>query len=109
MIGVGKTTLLKRIADEVKNEKTFDEVAITVVSKEKNIDEIQCALILRLGLDGISYNPDKRRWAGLLIQRLADNKNKKILIILGHLWGELDLIQVGIPDPHKGLKILLTS
>nr|DAD43739.1 TPA_asm: hypothetical protein HUJ06_001969 [Nelumbo nucifera] len=54
MRGVGKTTLVKEIGDQLQREKLFDKVVMAVVSQDPNMKQIQgqIAEMLGLKLDG---------------------------------------------------------
>ncbi|KAJ9130949.1 hypothetical protein P3X46_033913 [Hevea brasiliensis] len=106
--GVGKTTMVKQLAQEVERQKLFDEVAMAVVSQTPNIKKIQgdIASCLSLKLDDES----ELTRAGKLRQRLI-NCGKTILLILDDVWSELDFEKIGLPSmgERKGHTIMLTS
>ncbi|CDP09602.1 unnamed protein product [Coffea canephora] len=108
MGGVGKTTLVKQIADQVKFEKLFDEVAMATVSQSPNMRNVQDQLAEQLGLK-ITKQTDLAR-AKRLYTRLT-GRDKRILVILDDIWKELDLKSLGIPvkGECKSLKVILTS
>ncbi|CAI9299270.1 unnamed protein product [Lactuca saligna] len=87
--GVGKTTLAKEVAAEVKN--LFAEIVFITVSQTVDVKEIQ-------------KNVEKAA------KRIIINK-EKVLIILDDIWKKLVLSDVGIPcgNNHMNCKILLTS
>ncbi|KAL7588282.1 hypothetical protein Lser_V15G40133 [Lactuca serriola] len=87
--GVGKTTLAKEVAAEVKN--LFAEIVFITVSQTVDVKEIQ-------------KNVEKAA------KRIIINK-EKVLIILDDIWKKLVLSDVGIPcgNEHMNCKILLTS
>ncbi|KAF2290372.1 hypothetical protein GH714_012414 [Hevea brasiliensis] len=68
--GVGKTTMVKQLVQEVERQKLFDEVAMAVVSQTPNIKKIQgdIASCLSLKLDDES----ELTRAGKLRQRLIN-------------------------------------
>ncbi|XP_034698033.1 probable disease resistance protein At4g27220 isoform X2 [Vitis riparia] len=106
MGGVGKTTLVKQVAQKEKENKLFHEVVMASnISQTPNIAEIQEKIARMLGL---KFEAEEDR-AGRLRQRLK--REEKILVILDDIWGKLDLRDIGIPDgdDHKGCKVLLTS
>ncbi|KAF2290382.1 hypothetical protein GH714_012620 [Hevea brasiliensis] len=106
--GVGKTTMVKQLVQEVERQKLFDEVAMAVVSQTPNIKKIQgdIASCLSLKLDDES----ELTRAGKLRQRLI-NCGKRILLILDDVWSELDFEKIGLPSrgERKGHTIMLTS
>ncbi|KAF7145709.1 hypothetical protein RHSIM_Rhsim04G0055200 [Rhododendron simsii] len=109
--GVGKTTMVTKVAEEVKKDGTFDEVVIAIVSQDANVRKIQGQLADRLNprLDLILSGETEVGRATGLWNRL-DN-GKKNLIILDDVWQELDLKEIGIPiiDGNKSCKVVLTS
>ncbi|XP_044467793.1 probable disease resistance protein At4g27220 [Mangifera indica] len=115
MGGVGKTTLVKKIAWQVKEDKLFHEVAIAEVTPTPDNKKIQEKLAFDLGLEFRQENEYER--AGLLRKRIKKEKN--LLIILDNIWTKLDFDAIGIPlgdaekerkdDNIKPCTILLTS
>nr|XP_027068175.1 disease resistance protein At4g27190-like isoform X2 [Coffea arabica] len=108
MGGVGKTTLVKQIADQVKFEKLFDEVAMATVSQSPDMRNVQNQLAEQLGLT-ISEQTDLPR-AERLYTRLIGH-DKRTLVILDDIWKEVDFKSLGIPvkGECKSLKVILTS
>ncbi|KAG6625218.1 hypothetical protein CIPAW_16G081300 [Carya illinoinensis] len=104
MPGVGKTTLMREVARQVKEDKLFDEVALADVTQSQDLRRIQgeIAEMLDLKLDAETICGR----AIHLRQRLT--KEKKILVILDDVWEKLDLEAIGI-DPCKGCKVVLVS
>ncbi|KAG5551733.1 hypothetical protein RHGRI_009969 [Rhododendron griersonianum] len=109
--GVGKTTMVTKVAEQVKKDGTFDEVVIAIVSQDANVKKIQGQLADRLNprLDLIHSGETEVGRAIGLWNRL-DN-GKKNLIILDDVWQELNLNKIGIPitDRNKSCKVVLTS
>ncbi|XP_022719745.1 uncharacterized protein LOC111277596 [Durio zibethinus] len=107
MAGVGKTTLVKEVARQVKENKLFDSVIMAIVNQTPDVQKIQDQLADLLGLKLEETSMVVR--AGRLRERLK--KEKKVLVILDDIWKKLDLNDVGIPlgDENKGCNILLTS
>ncbi|GAV68649.1 NB-ARC domain-containing protein [Cephalotus follicularis] len=106
--GVGKTTLAQEVRARATELKLFDNIVMVVVSQNPNFSAIQDEIAERLGLK-IEEKVKEAR-ASRLSSRLK--QEKKILIILDDVWGDLDLANdIGIPhgDDHKGCKILLTT
>ncbi|KAJ9691576.1 hypothetical protein PVL29_013688 [Vitis rotundifolia] len=106
MGGVGKTTLVKQVAQQAEEDKLFHKVVMVLnISQTPNITEIQAKIARMLGL---KFEAEEDR-AGRLWQRLK--REEKILVILDDIWGKLELGEIGIPYgvDHKGCKLLLTS
>ncbi|KAJ9682458.1 hypothetical protein PVL29_018388 [Vitis rotundifolia] len=105
--GVGKTTLVKQVAEQAAQEKLFDKVVRATVSQTPDLKKIQGQLADLLGMK-LEEESEQGR-ADRLRQRMEAEKT--ILIILDDLWAELELEKVGIPSPddHKGCKLVLTS
>ncbi|KAL9341503.1 hypothetical protein Peur_064828 [Populus x canadensis] len=107
MPGVGKTTLVKKVAEQVKAGRIFDVVVLAVVSQTPNLRKIQGEIADRLGLK-LDAETDSGR-AYFLYERLK--RETKVLVILDDIWERLELDDVGIPSgsDHRGCKILMTS
>ncbi|OMO84661.1 Disease resistance protein [Corchorus capsularis] len=107
MGGVGKTTLVKQVAVQAKEERLFDEVVMAVVTQSFDVKKMQDELTYALGLK-LDEPSDSGR-AGQLRSRLK--KETKVLVILDDIWVRLNLEALGIPSKaeHQGCKILMTS
>ncbi|XP_038685709.1 probable disease resistance protein At4g27220 [Tripterygium wilfordii] len=105
--GVGKTTLVKKAAEQANVDKIFDVVILSEVSLNQDLRRIQGEIAEALGFkfeaETISGRSNQLREPLL--------KETKILVILDNIWATLDLGELGIPfgDDHKGCKILMTS
>ncbi|XVF30826.1 hypothetical protein REPUB_Repub16aG0091400 [Reevesia pubescens] len=108
MGGVGKTTLVKQVARQAKEENLFDEVVMATVTQSLDIKKIQDQIAEQLGDKKLEKESDSGR-AEQIRNRLKNRE--KVLVILDDIWGKLDLEAVGIPygAEHQGCKILLTS
>ena len=113
MGGVGKTTLVKQVAEQAMQEKMFTTQVYINVSWtgdseriQQGIADIQQNIADMLGLRFEGRDESTR--AAELMQGL---KKQKILIILDDIWKEVDLEEVGIPseDGQKQCKIVLAS
>ncbi|CAK7340829.1 unnamed protein product [Dovyalis caffra] len=107
MGGVGKTSLVKKVAEQVRKHSIFDVVVFAVVSKAPVLRNIQGEIADGLGFKLEAETVNGR--ANLLRDRLE--KEKKILVILDDIWERLELEDVGIPSgsDHEGCKLLMTS
>ena len=108
--GVGKTTLVKNLNNELKKASTqpFGIVIWATVSKNVVIKNVQTQIAERLNL-GVKMEESVQRMASRLYERLWNEE--KFLLILDDVWAKIDLDTLGVPGPdvHKGCKILLTS
>ncbi|XP_044486362.1 probable disease resistance protein At4g27220 [Mangifera indica] len=93
MGGVGKTTLVKKVAWEVKKNKLFDEVVIAEATQTPDYRRIQEKVASELGLQFRQEGEYER--TGLLRNRIKKQKN--LLLILDNIWTKLDLDAIGIP------------
>ena len=107
MGGVGKTTLVKKVAEQVKEGRLFDKVVLAVVSHTPDIRRIQGEIS-----DGLGFKLDAETDKGRASQLCGGLKKvTKVLVILDDIWKELKLEDVGIPSgsDHEGCKILMSS
>ncbi|KAA8517325.1 hypothetical protein F0562_017626 [Nyssa sinensis] len=107
MGGVGKTTMVKEVAEKAKAESLFDEIVMAVVSQNPDLKKIQREIADMLGLRFNGENVLER--SGELCRRLTNGN--RILVILDDVWEGLDLGEVGIPlgGDRKRCKVVLTS
>ncbi|KAH9754596.1 putative disease resistance protein [Citrus sinensis] len=107
MGGIGKTTLVKEVGRQAKENNLFEKVISSRVSQTPQIKEIQREIAEKLGLKIDQESESVRAWR--LLEQLK--KETKILIILDDIWGSLDLEAIGIPlaDDNGGCKVLLTA
>ena len=106
--GVGKSTLVKQVAEQAAHKKLFDKVVTASVLQTPDLKRIQGELADKLGMKFEEESEEGR--AARLHQRMKEEKT--ILVILDDLWAELELDKIGIPSPadhHKGCKLVLTS
>ena len=75
MPGVGKSTLVNEVAKKVKEEKLFDEVAISIVKQNSSLERIQKEISETLDLTLDKETLGER--AKLLNARLTKDNNKK--------------------------------
>ena len=96
MAGVGKTTLLKQVAQQAKQQQLFTTQVHIDLSSISGLETLRQKIVEALGFP---------LWKQAL-------KEEKILIILDDIWTEVDLEQVGIPskdDIWTQCKIVLAS
>jgi hypothetical protein len=105
MPGVGKSTLVREVANQAMEEKLFDDVAIANVTQSPDLRRIQGEIA-----DMLDLKLDKETELGRAIylqERLTKKGKKMTLVILDDIWKNLDLEALGIPS--EGCKVLLTS
>ncbi|KAK6153471.1 hypothetical protein DH2020_013110 [Rehmannia glutinosa] len=105
MGGVGKTTLMKHINNQLLDE-TQECVIWVTVSQEFSIKTIQekIAHDLRLNLSNV-YDEDKR--AAKLHEELSLRKN--IVLIFDDVWKNINLEKVGDPLRVEGCRLVITT
>ncbi|KAH7855983.1 hypothetical protein Vadar_031273 [Vaccinium darrowii] len=107
--GVGKTTLVKEVGDQMRQDGTFKQVAIAAVSKDLNVKEVQSKLVESLNLKLKATTDDQEGRRTELWNKLKNGD--KYLVILDDIWEMVDLKKIGIPisDGKTGCKVVLTS
>ncbi|KAF2298645.1 hypothetical protein GH714_024468 [Hevea brasiliensis] len=107
MGGVGKTTLMKQIAAQVREYGIFKLVVMATVTHNPDLKTVQQQIA-----DWLDYKFDVES-VEIRAARLSERikREEKILIILDDIWAAIKLEEVGIPygPDHKGGKILMTS
>ncbi|XP_028780986.1 disease resistance protein At4g27190-like [Neltuma alba] len=104
--GVGKTTLVKEIAKQVKDDELFDEVVMANISQAADLERSQCEIADLLGL---RFEETTIVGKAFRLRQRIENE-RSILVILDDLWDVLELDNLGIPlNDQKGSKLLLTS
>ena len=99
--GVGKTTLVKTLNNELKDASTqpFGIVIWATVSKNVVIKNVQKQIAERLNLE-VKMEESVQRMASRLYERLE--KEEKFLLILDDVWAKIDLDTLG----SQGLKFI---
>uniref|UniRef100_A0A6N2KKA1 Uncharacterized protein n=1 Tax=Salix viminalis TaxID=40686 RepID=A0A6N2KKA1_SALVM len=104
MGGVGKTTMLKHIHNKLLD--LGHSVYWVTVSRDFSIERLQNQIAKFIKLDLSSEDDDLHR-AAKLSKKLR--KIPKWILILDDLWNTFELHEVGIPDPVKGCKLIMTT
>ncbi|TYH74591.1 hypothetical protein ES332_D05G410200v1 [Gossypium tomentosum] len=110
MGGVGKTTIMKHIHNDLLKEQRFERVIWVTISKEFNVIKVQDDIADALKLkEDWPREGDKLRRAAILSEILK-NAGKHVLI-LDDVWHKVSLEEVGIPEPSgsNGCKLVLTT
>lgn len=109
--GVGKTTLVKHVAQHAKLQNLFTQQVYVDLSRNRDSDKIVVISTIQIKIGNVLsdfyvWKFDGSERTAQLKQRLKEEKGK-ILIILDDIWKEIDLDEIGIPS-CKQCKILLT-
>ncbi|MBA0747022.1 hypothetical protein Gogos_009490 [Gossypium gossypioides] len=110
MGGVGKTTIMKHIHNDLLKEHSFERVIWVTISKDFNVMKLQDDIASALKLKGdLGNERDKVRRAAILLELLK--KVGKHVLILDDVWDKVSLEEVGIPEPSSsnGCKLVLTT
>jgi disease resistance protein RPS2 len=107
MGGVGKTTILQHIHNELLQRSDIcDHVWWVTVSQDFSINRLQNLIAEHLDLDLLRKNDELHR-AAKLSEELR--KKQKWILILDDLWNNFELHKVGIPEKLKGCKLIMTT
>uniref|UniRef100_A0A6N2KPQ4 Uncharacterized protein n=1 Tax=Salix viminalis TaxID=40686 RepID=A0A6N2KPQ4_SALVM len=107
MGGVGKTTMLKHIHNKLLERRDIcHSVYWVTVSQDFSIKRLQTIIAECIGLHFSSVDDDLHR-AAKLSKELR--KKQKWILILDDLWSTFELPKVGIPEPVKGCKLIMTT
>ncbi|KAB2032689.1 hypothetical protein ES319_D05G393200v1 [Gossypium barbadense] len=110
MGGVGKTTIMKHIHNDLLKEQRFERVIWVTISKEFNVMKVQDNIASALkAKEYLDKEEDKVRRAAILSEMLK-NAGKHVLI-LDDVWDKVSLEEVGIPKASggNGCKLVLTT
>ncbi|KAK5834136.1 hypothetical protein PVK06_018010 [Gossypium arboreum] len=110
MGGVGKTTIMKHIHNDLLKQQRFERVIWVTISKEFNVMKVQDNIASALeSKEYLDKEEDKLRRAAILSEMLK-NAGKHVLI-LDDVWDKVSLEEVGIPEPSggNGCKLALTT
>ncbi|XVF78097.1 hypothetical protein PTKIN_Ptkin14bG0101400 [Pterospermum kingtungense] len=106
MGGIGKTTIMKHINNQLlKETDRFDKVIWVTVSKELNVVKLQEDIARALG----HFLPENELERATELMNIL--KTKRYVLILDDIWKRLSLMDVGIPEPtlNNGSKLVITS
>ncbi|GLT84573.1 hypothetical protein SLE2022_027940 [Rubroshorea leprosula] len=118
MGGVGKTTIMKNVHNQLLIESKFENVIWVTVSKDFNITvqqkmkfdilQFQKKIASSLKLEREPDHENETKLAALISQRLGQGS---YLLILDDVWEPFSLEDVGISNPggNNGCKLVLTT
>ncbi|KAK7362943.1 hypothetical protein VNO77_05068 [Canavalia gladiata] len=100
MGGAGKTTLMKRIHNELgKRKHCFEVVLWVVVSKDLDTHQIMNDIRNRLGIKDEIWNGLRSDQRAAKIHEVL--QKKKYVLMLDDLWERLELNKVGVENPKN--------
>ncbi|KAF3438300.1 hypothetical protein FNV43_RR21062 [Rhamnella rubrinervis] len=105
MGGIGKTTLITHIHDQLLGHRS-SSVAWVTVSQNCGALKLQDKLAKVLGLGSLNEE-DERKRAAVLASVLRKKKN--FVLILDDIWDPIKLDEVGIPANETGCKLIITT
>ncbi|KAL5540007.1 hypothetical protein UlMin_043962, partial [Ulmus minor] len=105
MGGVGKTTLLTHIHNQLQNLPNTS-VSWVTVSQNFSIFELQNRIAKTVGLS-LSKDGDERKRAAELARALSGQK--KLVLVLDDVWEYIPADKVGIPNVADGFKLILST
>ncbi|KAF9619833.1 hypothetical protein IFM89_009584 [Coptis chinensis] len=102
MGGIGKTTLVRKLNNELQSSHLFKTVIMVTVSGDPNLKVVQDNIADRLGF---KFRPESSE----LFTRLKVEET--VLIILDDVWEKLEVPELGLPlgREHMGCKVVLTT
>ncbi|GLU05980.1 hypothetical protein SLE2022_230510 [Rubroshorea leprosula] len=109
--GVGKTTIMKNLHNDLQRETRFQKVIWVTVSHPLNVFELQKKIAGAMGERLLNDDKDDdgvMMRAGELMDIM---EGVKFVVILDDVWENFSLRKVGIPDPtaQNGCKVVVTS
>ncbi|GLU15310.1 hypothetical protein SLE2022_318100 [Rubroshorea leprosula] len=105
MGGVGKTTIMKHVNNDLLTKSRFQKVIWVTVSYPLNVLELQKKIALAMGR---TLPEDEMMRAAALMEMMG---RVRFVLILDDVWDNLSLSDVGIPEPtlQNGCKVVITS
>ncbi|GKV28198.1 hypothetical protein SLEP1_g37281 [Rubroshorea leprosula] len=110
MGGVGKTTLLNHINNELgRRRNNFDIVIWATVSKNHTVEKVQGEIGGKIGYSDQRWK--QKSYDEKATDILAVLSKKKFVLLLDDIWERVDLVKVGIPIPRQGhgSKLIFTT
>nr|GMC55559.1 NBS-LRR type disease resistance protein [Ipomoea batatas] len=104
MGGVGKTTLVKHIYNQMLKNESHVNVYWVTVSQDFNIRKLQDDIIRTVGVTIFEENEEQR--AAILRNHLVE---KNAVLVLDDVWDNIRLEKLGVPLKVKGCKLILTT
>ncbi|GKV02135.1 hypothetical protein SLEP1_g14607 [Rubroshorea leprosula] len=105
--GVGKTTIMKKLHNDLQRETRFQKVIWVTVSYPLNVFELQRKVADAMG-ERLRDDEEVMMRAGALMEIM---RRVRFVLILDNVWERFSLSDVGIPEPtvQNGCKVIITS
>ncbi|GLT51641.1 hypothetical protein SLA2020_250380 [Shorea laevis] len=105
--GVGKTTIMKNLHNDLQRETRFEKVIWVTVSHPLNVFEFQKKIADAMG-ERLRDDEEVMMRAAALMEIM---RRVRHVVILDDVWQKFSLKEVGIPDPdvQNGCKLVVTS
>lgn len=107
MGGVGKTTIMKHVYNQLIEDSVFDSAIWVTVSRDSTLEELQNNILKCLGISLPLHVNEMRR---SMVVYSALKRRKKFVLILDDM-DRFYAQDIGIPRPDKenGCKLVITS
>ncbi|GLU15361.1 hypothetical protein SLE2022_318590 [Rubroshorea leprosula] len=105
--GVGKTTIMKHVNNDLLTGSRFQKVIWVTISYPLNVLELQKKIALAMGRT-LPEDKEEMMRAATLMEIMG---RERFVLILDDVWEKFSLKDVGIPEPtvQNGCKIVITS
>ncbi|GKV50714.1 hypothetical protein SLEP1_g57413 [Rubroshorea leprosula] len=105
--GVGKTTIMENLHNDLQKETRFQKVIWVIVSHPLNVFKLQNQIANAMG-ERLRDDEEVKMRAAALMEIM---RRVRYVVILDDVWQKFSLKEVGIPDPNvqNGCKVVVTS
>ncbi|XXG57977.1 hypothetical protein AAC387_Pa04g0409 [Persea americana] len=109
MGGVGKTTILKHIHNQLIHSGVFKSIFWVTVSKALDLYRLQEEIAGAIGLDLSNRVDNEENRSSKIHAELS--RRERCLLILDDVWKPFPLDRIGIPEPNQtnGFKLAITT
>ncbi|RWR91522.1 putative disease resistance protein isoform X1 [Cinnamomum micranthum f. kanehirae] len=109
MAGVGKTTILKHIHNQLLDSGVFKSILWVTVSKALDLYRLQEEIASAIGLDLPNRVDNEESRSSKIHAELS--RRERCLLILDDVWKPFSLDRIGIPEPNQtnGFKLAITT
>ncbi|MBA0637299.1 hypothetical protein Godav_029505 [Gossypium davidsonii] len=106
MGGVGKTSIMKLINNQLLQEREKFDIVIWITASKISIAKLQKDIASQIKVTFCGDECETRK-AGMLFETLS--RKSRFVVILDDIWEPVSLEKVGIPEPSTGIKLVLTT